>query len=56
MVRDFDRQVGEIQIRTAVLKGYTALVISVTEPVGRARLGKCGQQRICATELKNRQT
>ena len=34
MARDFDRQVAELQIRAAVLNGYTALVIPVTEPVG----------------------
>jgi len=34
MARDFDRQVAEIQIRAAVLNGYTALGIPVTEPVG----------------------
>jgi hypothetical protein len=40
MARDFDRQVAELQIRAAVLNGYTALGIPVTEPVGQARLGK----------------
>jgi hypothetical protein len=30
----FDRQVAEIQVRIAVLNGYTALGIPVTEPVG----------------------
>jgi len=34
MARDFDRQVGEIQIRIAVLNGYTALGMPVTEIVG----------------------
>jgi len=34
MARDFDRQVAEIQIRAAVLNGYTALGIPVTVPVG----------------------
>jgi hypothetical protein len=34
MARDFDRQVAEIQVRIAVLNGYTALGISVTEAVG----------------------
>jgi len=34
MARDFDRQVAERQIRAAVLKGYTALGIPVTEPMG----------------------
>ncbi|MEO1495318.1 MAG: IS5/IS1182 family transposase, partial [Pseudomonadota bacterium] len=32
--RDFDRQVAELQIRIAVLNGYTALGIPATEPVG----------------------
>jgi hypothetical protein len=31
---DFDRQVAEIQIRVAVLNGYTALGIPVTKAVG----------------------
>jgi hypothetical protein len=34
MARDFDRQVAELQIRAAVLNGYTVLGIPVTEPVG----------------------
>ena len=34
MARDFDRQVEELQVRIAVLNGYTALGIPVTEPVG----------------------
>ncbi|KID12386.1 transposase [Rhodobacteraceae bacterium PD-2] len=34
MARDFDRQVAELQIRAAVLNGYTAPGIPVTEPVG----------------------
>lgn len=34
MARDFDRQVAEIHVRIAVLNGYTALGIPVTEPVG----------------------
>ncbi len=34
MVRDFDRQVAEIQIRVAVLNKYTALGMPVTEVVG----------------------
>ncbi len=33
MARDFDRQVAEIQIRIAVLNGFTELGIPVTEPV-----------------------
>ncbi|KTF06474.1 ISSpo9, transposase, partial [marine sediment metagenome] len=31
MARDFDRQVAELQVRIAVLNGYTALGIPVTE-------------------------
>ena len=34
MARDFDRQVAEIQVRIAVLNGYSALGIPVTEAVG----------------------
>ena len=34
MARDFDRQVAEIQVRIAVLNGYAALGIPVTEAVG----------------------
>ncbi|MCL7466850.1 IS5/IS1182 family transposase, partial [Phaeovulum sp. NW3] len=32
--RDFERQVAEFQIRVAVLNGFTALGIPVTEAVG----------------------
>ena len=32
--RDFDRQVAEFQIRVAVLNGFTALGIPVTQTVG----------------------
>jgi len=34
MARDFDRQVAEIQIRAAILNGFTALGIPRTEAVG----------------------
>ena len=34
MARDFDRQVAEMQVRIAVLNGYTALGIPVTVAVG----------------------
>ena len=34
IARDFDRQIAERQIRIAVLNGYNALGIPVTEPVG----------------------
>ncbi len=30
MARDFNRQVAEIQVRIAVLNGYTALGINIT--------------------------
>ena len=32
--RDFDRQVAAFQVRVAVLNGFTALGIPVTEAVG----------------------
>ena len=32
--RDFDRQVAEFQVRVAVLNGFTALAIPITEAVG----------------------
>ena len=34
MARDFDRQVVEVQIRAAVLNGYTALGIPRTVALG----------------------
>jgi len=34
MARHFDRQVAEIQIRIAVLNGFTALGIPLTEAIG----------------------
>jgi hypothetical protein len=34
MARDFDRQIAELQVRIAVLNGYTALGTPVTEAVG----------------------
>jgi hypothetical protein len=40
MARDFDRQVAELQVRIAVLNGYTALGIPVTEAVGQVCPGK----------------
>jgi len=33
MSRDFDRRVAEIQIRIAIMNGYTALGIPVTKAV-----------------------
>ena len=52
MARDFDRQVAEFQIRTAVLNGFTALGKPVTEAVGYVCPGKgqSGRQPICARE------
>ena len=37
--RDFDRQVAEIQIRAAILNGFTARGIPKTEAVGQIRPG-----------------
>jgi hypothetical protein len=34
MARNFDRQVAEVQVRIAVMNGYTALGIPITELVG----------------------
>ena len=34
MARDFDRKVAEVQIRIAVMNGYTALGMPDTETVG----------------------
>ncbi len=34
MARDFDRQVAEVQVRVAILNGYTTLGIPVTKAVG----------------------
>ena len=34
MARDVDARVTELQVRAAVLNGYTALGVPVTEPVG----------------------
>jgi hypothetical protein len=35
MARDFDRQVAEVQVRVAILNGFTALSIPVTKVVGQ---------------------
>ena len=40
MVRDFERQVAELQVRIAVLNGCTALGIPVTVVIGEIRPGK----------------
>lgn len=34
MARDFDRQVADVQVRIAVMNGYTALGIPITVAVG----------------------
>ncbi len=34
MARDVDRQVAELHVRIAVLNGFTALGIPITEAVG----------------------
>ena len=40
MARDVDRQVAELQIRIAVLNGFTALGIPVTDGCGISPSGK----------------
>ena len=42
--RDFDRQATELQVRVAVLNGFTALGTPITEVAGQAFRGK-GQVR-----------
>ncbi|SDZ33932.1 hypothetical protein SAMN05444004_1431, partial [Jannaschia faecimaris] len=32
--RDFDRQIAEVQVRIAIMNGYTALGLPVTKTVG----------------------
>jgi len=34
MARDFDRQVAEFQVRVAVMNGFTAFGIPVTDAMG----------------------
>jgi hypothetical protein len=34
MARDFNRRVAEVQVRIAIMNGYTALGIPVTKAVG----------------------
>lgn len=34
MVRDFDRKVAEVQVRIAIMNGYTGIGIPVTKAVG----------------------
>jgi len=48
--RKFDRQVAEFQFRVAVLNGFTALGIPVTEAVGKLCPGKgepCPSPDLC---------
>lgn len=52
MARDFDRQVAELQVRIAVLNGYTALGIPGMEAVGYVRPEK-GEPRP-SPDLRNR--
>jgi transposase len=40
MARDFDRQVAEIQVRIAIMNGYTALGMPVTKTAGKLCPGK----------------
>ena len=52
MVREFDCQVAELQIRAAVLNGYTVPGIPVTEPWDKWDWGKEKSKlyAICATK------
>lgn len=52
MAPGFDRQIAELQIRIAVLNGYTALGIAVTKAAAYVRPGK-GKRR-SSTNLCNR--
>ncbi|KAA8607511.1 hypothetical protein AL035_19530 [Salipiger aestuarii] len=45
MARDFDRQIADIKVRIAVMNGYTALGVPVTQAVRSIRPGK-GEPRI----------
>jgi hypothetical protein len=45
IARDFDRQVVEAEIRMAVMIGYTASAIPVTEAISCIRQGKGGIRR-----------
>ena len=42
MARDFDRQVAEVQVRIAVMNGYTALGIPITDGRGMNPSGERG--------------
>ncbi len=58
MARDFDRQVAEIRLRTAVLNGCTALGIAVTEAVRQVLLGKreiSTSEALCNRALRHAQ-
>ena len=52
MARDFDRQVADVQLRIAVLNGYTSLGIPSTKTMRKSvwEKGNHGHQPICATE------
>ena len=52
MACNFDRQGAELQVRIAVLNGYTAFNIPATEATGKSTRGKgnCRQTPICATK------
>jgi hypothetical protein len=52
MAHDFDRQVAEFQRRVAVLNGFTALGIAVTNVAGQVYPGK-GAVRPSAPESRH---
>jgi hypothetical protein len=53
-VRDFDRQVAELQNRIAVLNGYTALGIPVTNSCGMSLSGESENSDIIGFVQLNR--
>jgi hypothetical protein len=59
LARDYDRLVAGFQVRVAVLNGFTALGIAVTEAVGWVRRGR-GEVRpspdLCNRTRRNRST
>lgn len=52
--REFDRQVAELHIRMAVMNGYTALGIPVTETVGQVLSRKRGSPAITSFVQQSR--
>jgi hypothetical protein len=52
VAQDFDPQVAAVQVRIAVINGYTALGVPVTETVGDAgrEQGNPGYRRLWAAE------